>query len=122
MRKLNVMYTHIGHFIKYTCLLMQISNWPITVKMTYRNSNQASEWKKRDLSDTECVMVLSARLPCLSISDTADLLQPSQGFTENESKKMSSSSICECLVALLMSEVRGDYPDCFEVVGSIWEQ
>ncbi len=78
--------------------------------------------KKGDLSDFECGVVVSARRVGLSISEAAGLLgfhaQPPLGFTENGLKKrkylVSSSSLGEN--ALLMAEVRGQWPDRFELI------
>ena len=77
--------------------------------------------KKGDLSDFERGMVVGARRAGLSISGTADLL----GFScttisrvENGPKKrkypVSGSSVGEN--ALLMPEVRGEWPDWFELI------
>ncbi len=72
--------------------------------------------KKGDLSDCEHGMVVGARRAGLSISETADLW----GFscTTNGPKKrkhpVSGSSLGEN--ALLMPEVRGEWPGWFKMI------
>ncbi len=78
--------------------------------------------KKGDLRDFECGMVVGARWAGLSISKTADLLafsrQPSLEFTENglKKRKYPVSGSCVDENALLMSEVRGEWPDWLEMM------
>ena len=78
--------------------------------------------KKGDLSDFERGMVVGARRAGLSISETADLLGFSRTtisrVTENGPKKrkypVSGTSLGEN--ALLMPEVRGEWPDWFKMI------
>ncbi|MDF4259779.1 hypothetical protein P3388_25940 [Vibrio parahaemolyticus] len=73
--------------------------------------------KKGDLSDFERGMVVGARRAGLSIYWDFHT-QPSLGFTEDGPKKkkypVSSSSLGEN--ALLMPEVRGEWPDWFKMI------
>ncbi len=73
--------------------------------------------KKGDLSDSECGMVVGDRWAGLSISKTFHT-QPSLGFTENGPKniKYPVSGSCVDGNALLMSEVRGEWADCLEMI------
>ena len=78
--------------------------------------------KKGDLSDFERGLVVGARRAGLSISETADLLGFSRTtisrVTENGPKKrkypVSGTSLGEN--ALLMPEVRGEWPDWFKMI------
>ncbi len=74
--------------------------------------------KKGDLSDFEHGMVVGARQAGLSISKTADLTQPSLGFTANALKKRKYpvSGSCADENSLLMSEVRGEWTDWLEMI------
>ncbi len=77
--------------------------------------------KKGDLSDFERGMVVGARRAGLSISETADLLGFSHTtisrVTENgpKKRKYTVSSSCVNENALLMSEVRREWTDWFEM-------
>ena len=78
--------------------------------------------KKGDLSDFERGLVVGARRAGLSISETADLLGFSRTtisrVTENGPKMrqypVSGTSLGEN--ALLMPEVRGEWPDWFKMI------
>ncbi len=75
--------------------------------------------KKGDLSDFECGLVVSARQVGLSISETADLLGISRTtisrvYREWSKKEKISSSVGEN--AMLMPEVRREWPDWFELI------
>ena len=75
--------------------------------------------KKGDLTDFERGMVVGARRAGLSISNTADVLgQPSRGLTENGPKKRKYpvSGSCVDENALLISEVRGEWAEWFEMI------
>ncbi len=93
------------------------------VKMICRSSNRASECgKKGDLSDFECGMVCWCQvLQFQKLLIYLDFL--SLGFMENglaEKKRkhtVSSSSVCEN--ALLIPEVRGEWPDLIELIETV---
>ncbi len=78
-------------------------------------------WKKEDLCDFECAMVVGVRWAGLGILKTADLLGFSPttlGFTENGPKKRNYPVSGSCVEenALLMSEVRGEWADWLEMI------
>ena len=69
--------------------------------------------KKGDLSDFERGLVVGARRAGLSISETADLL----GFSRTTiSRVYRERSISLGENALLMPEVRGEWPDWFKMI------
>jgi len=74
--------------------------------------------KKGDFSDFERGLVVGERRVGLSISETADLLGFSHTTisTEDSPKKYPLSGSSKGEKALLMPEVRGEWPDWFKLI------
>ncbi len=78
--------------------------------------------KKEDLSDFERGMVVGSRRTDLSIKKTADLLGFSRTIISrvyrecSEKRKYPVSGSCVDEHALLVSEVRGEWADCLEMI------